>query len=431
MEQKHGRKGVLLNVNGKYIRSTEITYEDLKILYQQFIETYGKVPIYAECDSKHNMPQGRIITRVLKENNVSYNDFLLKFGKVSHVRTESEDYDFYLNKFIQIGKKLGHALRSNELLNNSYGLPNPNWFVKNCPDKNIKSYDDFVIWCGFRSNKLTKDKDFVVNTLIKLEKELGRPIKQEDISLEKTGFSMIVINRLFGSLNAAKEELGLKKSVTTYRPFKYYKSKLDNTLDKIYKDTGRKFITWRDIESQKYNEKNLEHKTLILAFEREGLNIFNYIQSQGFEMKPSILSHNYLFEDGERTVSSMEYDFSKFLRSLGYKYKETYFRNVMYKTFSDVKSKMNCDYKIMVGDTPLYVEIAGMIYEANGKDWRTYSSTSKMVNSYREKLIKKESILNACKCNYIILLCSDMINENYKVILQKKMYVYIVQMLFF
>ena len=82
---------VKLKVGNKEVKSTEVIYDDLVILYQQYIDDYGEVPVYSKCDSKHNMPQGRIITRVLKENNVTYNDFLLQFGKVSHVRTESKD----------------------------------------------------------------------------------------------------------------------------------------------------------------------------------------------------------------------------------------------------------------------------------------------------------------------------------------------------
>lgn len=85
------------------------------------------------------MPQGRIITRVLKENSITYNDFLLQFGKVSHVRTESKDYDLYVKRFKEVSDNIGHALCGNELMNNKYGLPNPIWFVKYCPDKNVKN----------------------------------------------------------------------------------------------------------------------------------------------------------------------------------------------------------------------------------------------------------------------------------------------------
>lgn len=176
---------IMLKVGDKEVQSTKVTYDDLVILYNQFIDTYGEVPVYSKCDSKHNMPQGRIINRVLKENNVTYNDFLLQFGKVSHVRTESKDYDLYVKRFKEVSDKIGHVLCGNELMNNKYGLPNPIWFVKYCPDKNVKTYDDFVLWCGYESNKLKREKEDIINTLVNLEKELGRPILREDISLEK------------------------------------------------------------------------------------------------------------------------------------------------------------------------------------------------------------------------------------------------------
>ena len=74
----------MLKVGDKEVQSTKVTYEDLVILYKQFIDTYGEVPVYSKCDSKHNMPQGRIINRVLKENSITYNDFLLTNSKNMH-----------------------------------------------------------------------------------------------------------------------------------------------------------------------------------------------------------------------------------------------------------------------------------------------------------------------------------------------------------
>lgn len=412
---------VNLKVADKEIKSTEITYNDLIILYKQYIKEFGEVPTYATCNSKHNMPQGRIITRVLRENNITYNDFLLQFGKVSHVRTEDNNYDVYVKRFIQTCKKLGYTLRQNELTNNTYGLPNVGWLIKNCPNKEVKCYNDFVVWCGLESNKLEKDRNFVINTLINLEKKLGRPILKEDISLEKTGFSLIVLNRMFGGLGKAKEELGLMKSVSAKPlPFEFYKNKLDDTLQKIRKNLDRDFISWYDIENPKYNENPLDHKTLTKAFDREEVNIFAYIKSKGFMMNPSSFSFHYTFDDGERVVSSMEYDFSKYLKSLDYKYGKDYFRDVLYKTFSNEKSKMNCDYKIMIDDIPLYVEIAGIIYNCIDDDWRTHTFSSKRENDYRDKMLRKENRLIENNCNYIFLFKPDILSENYKTILQNK-----------
>lgn len=418
-------KAVLLKVGNKYVPSVKITYDDLVILYKQYIDTYNEVPVYSKCDSEHNMPQGRIITRVLKENNVTYNDFLLQFGKVSHVRTESKDYDLYVKKFKKISNELGHALSGNDLMNNEYGLPSQGWFVKYCPDKSVKTYDNFVKWCGYESNKLEKDKKFVINTLINLEKELGRPILRDDISFEKTGFSMIVLTRMFGGLNNAKKEIGLMLTPTDkpLRPFEYYKNTLTEALNNLYEKTGRKFLTWHDLESGLYHKNAIEHKTITQAFKREGLDIFAYIKSLGFEMNPNTFSFKYTFNDGERVVSTMEFDFSTYIRSIGYEYNKTYFRDVMYKTFtnSDKKRKTNCDYCLLLpNDKKLYIEIAGVIYNDKNDSWRTCDYKYKKHTEYQKKMLYKENILIENNCNYLFLFPYEMKNEKYQEILQNK-----------
>ena len=234
----------LLDVAGRQVLTTEVTYDDLVILYEQYIEKYGEVPTYTTCDLKHNMPQGRIITRVLKENNITYNDFLLQFGKVSHVRTESKDYQLYVDKYIKYSKEKGSYIQDCELMNNTLGLPSPRWFVKYCPNENVKTFTDFVQWCGFETiHRLTKDE--VSEKLLELQNKLNRPIINDDVTPDNVGFSMIVVNRLFGTLGKAKEEIGLLQTATSIplRPFEYYKNTLTDALDNLYKQTGRKFLT--------------------------------------------------------------------------------------------------------------------------------------------------------------------------------------------
>lgn len=410
-----------LVVGNKRVNTIDVTYEDLVILYKQYINTYGEFPIFSKCDIKHNMPQGRIINRIIAEKGITYNDFLLQFGKVSHVRTESKDYDVYVKRFKEVSDKLGHAIVQKELFNNSYGLPNPSWFVKYCPDESVKTYDDFVKWCGYESNKLEKDRDYVADTIINLEKELGRPIIRNDISLEKTGFSMIVLNRMFGGLTNAKKELGLMKTPPTQPlPFGYYRERLDEILNNIKNHTNRDIISWYDIESKLNNPYSIEHKTLTKSFKREGVNIFAYIKSKGFMMNPSNFSFHYTFDDGERVVSSMEYEFSGYLRSLGYEYGKDYFRDVLYKTFSDEKSKMNCDYKIMVDGVPLYIEIAGIIYNCKEIDWRNHIFSSKQERDYQQKMLKKEQRMLESGQHFLFLFKSEMFNGKYKNILSSK-----------
>ena len=412
-----------LDIKDKKVLTTEVTYEDLVILYQQYIDKYGKVPTFHTCDSKHNMPQGRIINKVIEKQGITYNDFLLQFGKVSHVRTENkENYDKYVKRFKEVSEEIGHTLRANELINNPCGLPNQTWFVKNCPDKNVKTYNDFVKWCGYKSNKLEKDKEEVIKSLIELEKQLGRPITKNDIKTSTVGFSLIVLTRMFGGLNKAKEEIGLMKTPpsVTPKPFEYYKNKIDKITDILKEKTDRDFITWGDIENIKYDYPDLkcEHKTLTKAFNQQGIDIFAYIKTRGFLMSKNSLGKSYTFDDGERVMSAMEYDFSKFLRELGFEYKKTYFRDIKYSTFSDETTKINCDYKIMTNNKPLYIEIAGIIH--GFEDWRTHKYSSKRETEYQQKMLKKEKLLIDNNCQFIFLFDREMYNGNFKNILMKK-----------
>lgn len=169
-----------------------------------------------------------------------------------------------------------------------------------------------------------------------------------------------------------------------------------------------------------YADNHCEHKTLTKSFKREGLDIFAYIKSLGFEMNPNSFSHKYTFDDGERVVSSMEYDFSNYLRSIGYEYNKTYFRDVMYKKFSDEQSKMNCDYKIMIGNTPLYVEVAGIIYNCENEEWDKHTYASIRENEYRDKMIRKRQRLLETNSNYIFLFKDEMFDGTYKDIFQNK-----------
>lgn len=207
-------KPINLNVDGRTVLTTDVTYKDLVWLFKDYEKKYGRIPTGKEYLSKYNLPQQRIINRVLKENNITFSEFMLELGKVSHVRCNACDYDLYLEKYKNKCNELGRALTEHELTNNPYGLPSSQYFSKNCPDKSIKTYNDFVLWCGFNSNMLKKDDEFIKNTLINLEKELGRPITRNDISKDKTGFSMIAVNRLFGSLGNAKKRTRINENIT-------------------------------------------------------------------------------------------------------------------------------------------------------------------------------------------------------------------------
>lgn len=406
---------VQLRVGDRFVKSTEVTYEDLVTLYQSFIDTNGRVPITTDCVGRNNLPQMRIINRVLSDRGVTYNDFINAFGKVSHVRTESSDYEYFLCRYKNVSDEIGRALMENELINNRYGLPSAQWFVKYCPDRSVRTYDQFVLWCGYESNRLKKwTKDEVASILIELQSSLDRPIKRSDIRTDNTGFSMIVINRLYGGLNNAKSEIGLAETLCTQpKPIEYYQRILKLIIEDFIKTTGRNRITWRDIESGLYGNLKVNHKTLYRAFGDAGINLYSYIKSIGCDMNDDKFSFKYTFDDGERVRSSMEYDFTQYLRSIGYVYGRDYVRDVKYSEYFDIDSKIDCDYVININGLNLFVEVAGIIFRPSGVDFSTYDYGAKRQNEYRNKMILKRRVLEEMGVNYLFLFSNDMNNETY------------------
>ena len=155
----------------------------------------------------------------------------------------------------------------------------------------------------------------------------------------------------------------------------------------------------------------LSHKSIIASFEREGVDVFEYIKSRGYEMNPSNFSYHTTLDDGERVLSSMEYDFSLFLRELGLKYKKDYLRDVYYKSFLPLapSSKLTCDYVIM----DHYIEIAGIIHN-DGINWEAMKYKSLPEQKYLEKMKMKKSILERYNKKYLFLFPEDFDSEKYR-----------------
>ena len=405
-----------LNVNGKKVLTTDITYDDLVWLYQDYIKTNGEVPTTDKCLSKNNLPQGRIIKKVLAESGVTYKDFLLQFGKVKKVRTSNpDDYEMYVKKFISTCESLGRSLRANELYNNHFGLPNPLWFIKYCPDKSVTTYKQFLNYCGLKQNKHIWTKEEVAQILIAYEQRVSRPIISNDLCVEKSGISGVVVTRLFGGLTNAKKELGLMETLPNQpMSFDYYKSIITKVIEDYKSKTSYPYITWEIIESGEYGEEPVNHKSMLKSFSDNNEDFYAYVKTLGLQFNPTLFSNAFTFDDGEKTDSHYEYKLSTHLRSLGLKYKKDYFRSIRYNDFCDKKSKMTCDYLIKVNGKQIYIEVAGLISNFKGEDWRVHNYANKVNNEYRDKMILKEQIFKKNKLNYLFLFANEMKDDSFK-----------------
>lgn len=404
------------DVKGIYKTGTELTYDDVKYLYEEFYNTYGKYPTVKFQIMKYNVPHSKILARVLDEQGVTLNDFQNHFGVVTHVRSDPKNYDVYVERFKKLYQKRG-SIEYKELFNNEWGLPNSSFFIKHCPDNSVKDYPSFIRWCGLEYIAFKKDKDDVVKALIELEKKIGRPITNKDINLDNVGFSMIVINRIWGSLSKCKEELGLletKMGVEVYS-FEEYLKRIDLRLNEIINLKNRNVISWKDLESRiGYKSNPIDHHSVFRKFKEKNLDFGEYLVSKGFIFNPGSYGHSQMFSDGEKTKSNFKYDYSMFLRKIGFKYNDGYVRDVMYKKFCcglASNSKINCDYKVSYNNKDYYIEIAGIL-----KSEADYSVEimSDINAAYRDKMILKKKILEDSNVNYLILYADDMNNDSYK-----------------
>lgn len=412
------------NINGVIKKSRDLTLDDLKILFNQFKKQTGKLPILQDCISRNNLPQPKIIKNILLENNVDYQDFYNSLGKYSHLRTESKDFTYFFNKYMNICNETGRALMIKELVNNTYGLPSATWFVDNCPDSKIKSYDDFVTWCGFPSNKLKNDDEWVAKKLIELDKRLNRPIKSTDLTARNIGFSMIVVNRIWGGLQNAQIQLNLKqgiRKVKQYNSFEEMKKDLSIILNSIKKNENRNEITLNDISYTKYIELPSTASRYIKNFKLNNENFYEFIESFGLKITTNGNGNCHRFEDGELTRSYLEYRLTMYLRNeLNLKYNKDYYRDVRYDEFSKTNKRIDCDYVVFWGGNTYYIEISGMIKPRFKETWRTTDFKSKGKNEYRDNLILKEQLLIQNDCSFYILFSDDIKKEIYKDIFQNE-----------
>ena len=405
-----------LNVNGRKVLTTDVSYDDLVWLYQDYIKINGEIPTTDKCLSKNNLPQGRIIKKVLAESGITYKEFLLQFGKVKKVRTSNpDDYEIYVKKFISICESLGRSIRSSELCNNYFGLPSAQWFVKYCPDKSVNTYKQFLDYCGLEQNKHIWTKEEVAQTLIAYEQQVNRPIISDDLYVKKSGVSKVVVARLFGGLTNAKKELGLMETLPNQpMPFDYYKSIITKVIEDYKSKTSYPYITWGIIESGEYGEEPVNHKSILKSFSDNNEDFYAYVKSFGLQFNPTLFSNTFTFDDGEKTDSYYEYKLSTYLRSLGLKYKKDYFRSIKYNDFYDKKSKMTCDYLIKFNDKQIYIEVAGLITNLNNEDWRVHNYTNKVNNEYRDKMILKEQIFKKNGLDYLFLFANEMNDDSFK-----------------
>ena len=337
-------------------------------------------------------------------------------GKARPINFDVNDYDYWVKEYIRKSELHGKPISNMDLRKDVFNLPDSRWYVKNCPDKSISNWAEFVDWCGFISKGKTPSKEKMMHLIYRMQNEIDRPLMYDDFRGVGCYHPPIkFINLYWGTINNMKKELGLEIVQESMLDKALSKEEFNNMIADIcvyVENDNRSFITTSEIDSNEnwLNADSLR-RTSIKYYNcnlQELLNKYNV--SLGKKGHGIIFD----FEDGEHVTSQFEYMFSKYLREFGLKYKKDYQRDVDYSSFvSEYNGRMNCDYIINIKGKNIYIEIAGIIeayksYFFSGKPIKA----SKSKENYRKKLSKKQSMLRENNLNYYILFPCDLTKEN-------------------
>ena len=70
----------VLNINGEEVSSTNISYQDLVFLVNEFIKNNNYAPRDKDFKLTNNLPSSQTLYKILKENSISCFDFWSQFG---------------------------------------------------------------------------------------------------------------------------------------------------------------------------------------------------------------------------------------------------------------------------------------------------------------------------------------------------------------
>jgi hypothetical protein len=251
-------------------------------------------------------------------------------------------------------------------------------------------------------------KEYCINNIIKMHKQLNRPLMYDDFRNPQNGnVGIKSIKKYWGTVNKMKKELGLEiiqeSMIDRHFSFDDIKISLKNICDSVLLYEKRKILTYYDFYKYGCGVDMNTYRNMCI---RNGTTLRSYVNFLEFDLQKPGNGYDHVFEDGERTNSIYEYNFSNLLRKNNFKYNLNYFRDVRYNTFIDnYNNLMNCDYVIPIIDNIcIYIELAGMIRDYKTRYYKGLSFKSKSKNNYVEKLRLKEKLLKENNLLYYIFI---------------------------
>lgn len=354
--------------------------------------------------------ENRLLARFFKGN-------LFTYDNINHY-CYTNNIDLYIDGFGLPVK--GYAKETLNFVDSFGNIVRTDW--NHIQQKNIDHNKVTTI-----KNRIILNKEEATKIIKEMAKMYDRPLLQSDfekVATSRTSIGIRVIWRIWGTFTNMINDLGLELHDTYFKPnAENYKSHeevmgiIKTTCMDVVK-SGRNVVMFNDFQDHGINSIATIRRHCSL----DNIELNDILVKYGCKLQAAGNGMNYIFQDNEKVVSRYEYDFSLFLRSHGFEFGKTYFRNIYYKTLDkEYRGSMTCDYKIIFENKIVYIELAGILGNKEYQDAYLNNTVikSKSKEEYRQKLNKKREIFERNGLEHCILLPFEMNEEKYNEILVK------------
>ena len=399
-----------------YSNVVDVVYDKNKKTYNYYvkiIDNYGYKHNVNYKNLKGNIGKIKHLTRFFYGNIYTYDNINL-FCKINNIDLKIDGTNLPIT---------GVAKEKFDFYDSKGNIINTSWNqIQHYSETYKANWNDIKLE---RRLKRQLSKEDIVNIVKEMEEIKGSPLNIYDFyPKKKNGVGIRTIRKFWGELWIMQKELGMKitgkhgcllSDEETVKEIEYI-------CNSIKENENRTIISHKDLKI--YGTYSDDRRYSDACQNIKNCSLRDYMCSLGFELQTSGSGMNHTFDDGEKTVSKYEYDFSLFLRENGFKYNKTYYRNIYYKNLdNEYTGNMNCDYCIDFNGKLVYIELAGIL--GNKEHQNAYRNNheikSKSKELYRQSLNKKREIFERNNLNYYILLPDEMNVDNYKNIIQYEM----------
>lgn len=370
-----------------HIKNYNISKNDLKVLFINFVNEIGHVP---NAKNIHDVNGINMQTHIRKYYK-TYDDFLRDCGlfKKRNVEGHKKYKMQFLTQEIQRFVFEYGRIPTQSDFENLKGYPSRKTF-----SNHFGTFNNALKEAGYKPVKLNqeeynekyKNKDFISKIMFDYIDKYDRVPMLRELEDEYPGLAIKhIIQCVFKTYNNALTSLNLKLNAVS----QYSDDFLQSEINRFVKENGR---------VPRIHEFNNSEYPSFWCYQSRFGSWNNAIKAYGYKINDS--NRKYILDNGEICCSSYEHQISTWLMKNNIRYE----RDIKYCDFIDnYKGKMNCDYKIYYNNEIWYVEMAGFY---NYSDKRSKEETMYSIKlSYKKKLLKRQGV------NYLIIYPRDINNK--------------------